>query len=83
MSRGTDICALFPVKFPMHQVDMMKFYGVTPIVVLDGSALPGKAGTNQARRDKRKEQMAKGKEVHTPRPPFRTCTACLVEDCCA
>ena len=61
-----------PVKFPMHLIGMMKFYGVEPIVVLDGSSLPGKAGTNQARREKRQSLLAKGKEVRTQHFPVQT-----------
>jgi len=49
----------------MHLVRMMQHYGVEPIVILDGCSLPGKAGTNEGRREKREMQKTKGKEVQS------------------
>jgi exonuclease-1 len=53
----------FAVNYSLHAVKMMKHYGVTPIVILDGCPLPGKEATNAERREKRRQAMKAGKEV--------------------
>ncbi|KAH8888618.1 hypothetical protein GQ53DRAFT_843538 [Thozetella sp. PMI_491] len=46
------------VDYAMHRVNMMKYFGVTPYIVLDGDFLPSKAGT-EASREKRREASKK------------------------
>ncbi len=60
------------VNYSMHAVKMIKHYGVTPIVVLDGSPLPGKAATNAERREKRSEALKTGTEVSHSHPLSHT-----------
>lgn len=50
------------LDYCLHMVEMLKHYGVTPIVVLDGAPLPGKATVNSDRRSKRGEWRTKGQE---------------------
>lgn len=37
------------VKYCMHRISMLKFYGVIPVVVFDGGRLPLKADTENER----------------------------------
>ncbi|BGP15941.1 hypothetical protein JCM10213_003628 [Rhodosporidiobolus nylandii] len=49
------------VNYAMHRVRMLKYYGVTPILVFDGGLLPSKMGTEDERERKRTEALAKGR----------------------
>ncbi|EKX37213.1 hypothetical protein GUITHDRAFT_40221, partial [Guillardia theta CCMP2712] len=51
------------IEYCMHLVNMLKFYGVTPIIVLDGRSLPGKARVNSERNARRESQRALGMEL--------------------
>ncbi|GAA5870233.1 hypothetical protein JCM3774_004616 [Rhodotorula dairenensis] len=48
------------VNYAMHRVRMLKHYGVTPVMVFDGGLLPSKMGTEDERKRRRSEALAKG-----------------------
>ncbi|KAG5437119.1 hypothetical protein PCANB_001240 [Pneumocystis canis] len=50
------------INYAMHQVKMLKHYGIKMFIVFDGDYLPGKAGTENKRGKKREENKAKGLE---------------------
>jgi exonuclease-1 len=47
----------------MHRVRMLIHFGITPYIIFDGDNLPSKAGTEQDRRDRRKEGKRLGLEL--------------------
>lgn len=47
----------------MGRVRMLRHFGITPYLVFDGDSLPGKAGTNNERRVRRKESKSAGLEL--------------------
>ncbi|GAA5849498.1 hypothetical protein JCM8547_000473 [Rhodosporidiobolus lusitaniae] len=49
------------VNYAMHRVRMLKYYGVTPMLVFDGGLLPSKMGTEDDRERRRNEALAKGR----------------------
>ncbi|GAA5970771.1 hypothetical protein JCM11641_004449 [Rhodosporidiobolus odoratus] len=49
------------VNYAMHRVRMLKYYGVTPMLVFDGGLLPSKMGTEDERERKRTDALAKGR----------------------
>ncbi|BGP55305.1 hypothetical protein JCM8202_000618 [Rhodotorula sphaerocarpa] len=49
------------VNYAMHRVRMLKYFGVTPVMVFDGGLLPSKMGTEDDRERRRAEALAKGK----------------------
>ncbi|KAF2260971.1 exonuclease-like protein [Lojkania enalia] len=51
------------VDFAMNRVRMLIHFGITPYLVFDGDNLPSKAGTEEKRRDKRKEAKRLGMEL--------------------
>ncbi|GAA5924300.1 hypothetical protein JCM1841_001355 [Sporobolomyces salmonicolor] len=48
------------VNYAMHRVRMLKYYGVTPLIVFDGGLLPSKMGTEDEREKRRSDALAKG-----------------------
>ncbi|GJN89084.1 hypothetical protein Rhopal_002058-T1 [Rhodotorula paludigena] len=48
------------VNYAMHRVRMLKYHGVTPLLVFDGGLLPSKMGTEDSREEKRQNARAKG-----------------------
>jgi len=72
LHRGAFSCALElatgqatarHIDYCVHMVSMLRHYGVTPVVVLDGAPLPGKADVNSQRSAKRREMLTKGQEL--------------------
>lgn len=59
--RGTDTDMY--VDYCMHRVRMLIHFGVTPVLVFDGAALPMKATTHAERREKREEALRKAEEA--------------------
>ncbi|GAA5825534.1 hypothetical protein JCM11251_000275 [Rhodosporidiobolus azoricus] len=51
------------VNYAMHRVRMLKYYGVTPIMVFDGGLLPSKMGTEDERERRRSEALVKGRAL--------------------
>eukprot|EP00960_Hanusia_phi_P015588 459346-Hanusia_phi.AAC.1 len=51
------------IEYCMHLVDMLKFYGVIPIIVMDGRSLPGKSRVNCERHARRESQKSLGMEL--------------------
>ncbi|GAA6007840.1 hypothetical protein JCM10207_004895 [Rhodosporidiobolus poonsookiae] len=49
------------VNYAMHRVRMLKYYGVTPLLVFDGGLLPSKMGTEDERERRRTDALAKGR----------------------
>ncbi|KAL1602822.1 Rad2 nuclease [Paraconiothyrium brasiliense] len=49
----------------MNRVRMLIHFGITPYLVFDGDNLPSKAGTEKARRERRKESKRLGLELLT------------------
>ena len=52
------------LRYFMHYVDMLVFYGVTPVVVFDGAPLPMKKLTNDRRRAERDVARKTGNELY-------------------
>ena len=50
------------INFVMKRIELMLALKVIPFVVFDGAPLPAKQGTNDERRKRREENIAKGKE---------------------
>lgn len=48
------------VKYCVHRAQMLRHFGLTPVIVFDGDRLPAKGGEEKERRDRRGEKMAKG-----------------------
>ncbi|GAA5997792.1 uncharacterized protein JCM10292_006818 [Rhodotorula paludigena] len=48
------------VNYAMHRVRMLKYHGVTPLLVFDGGLLPSKMGTEDSREEKRQNARARG-----------------------
>lgn len=44
----------------MHRVRLLKHYRIQPYIVFDGGPLPAKRGTEQERKQKREENLARG-----------------------
>jgi len=68
LHRGSKTCALEMAKgmattgfvdFCLRAFLKMRSYGVEPVLVLDGAALPAKAGTEETRRASRQKHMLK------------------------
>jgi exonuclease-1 len=66
LHRGSKTCALEMAKgmkttgyvnYCIRQLMKLRSFGVEPVLVLDGAALPAKAGTEEARRASRKRHM--------------------------
>ncbi|XP_068265328.1 exonuclease 1 [Nyctibius grandis] len=53
----------FYVVFCMKLVDMLLSFGIKPILVFDGCALPSKKEVEKARREKRQASLLKGKQL--------------------
>ncbi|KAF9528435.1 PIN domain-like protein [Crepidotus variabilis] len=51
------------VDYAMHRVRLLKHYGIRPYIVFDGGPLPAKKGTENERKQKREENLAKGKAL--------------------
>ncbi|GAA5885587.1 hypothetical protein JCM6882_007484 [Rhodosporidiobolus microsporus] len=49
------------VNYAMHRVRMLKYYGVTPMLVFDGGLLPSKMGTEDERERRRADALARGR----------------------
>ena len=47
----------------MHRVRLLQHYGITPYIVFDGGPLPAKKGTEQERKKKREENLAKAEAL--------------------
>ena len=62
-----DLCLNKPTRkyitYVLKRVEMLKHYGVIPVVVFDGSKLEGKEITNNRRREKRRSNIEEGKEM--------------------
>ena len=72
LHRGAFSCALElatgqattrHIDYCLHLVRMLQHNGVTPIVVLDGAALPGKAVVNTERRHQRQSNLSRAQEL--------------------
>jgi exonuclease-1 len=50
------------VRYCVHRAQMLRHFGVTPVIVFDGDRLPAKGGEEKERRDRRAECMRKGHE---------------------
>lgn len=51
------------VDYCMHRVRMLIHFGIIPVLVFDGAALPMKATTHAERREKREEALRKAEEA--------------------
>ena len=51
------------VRFFMKMVEMLRFFGVCPVIVFDGCELPAKRETNGARRARREDSLRKVREL--------------------
>ena len=49
------------VRYCIHRAQMLRHYGITPVIVFDGDRLPAK-GEEKERRERRAECMRKGRE---------------------
>lgn len=47
----------------MHRVRLLRHYGIRPYIVFDGGPLPAKKGTDYERKQKREENLARGKAL--------------------
>jgi len=47
----------------MHRVRLLKYHGIVPYIVFDGGPLPAKKGTENDRKAKRDENLARGKAL--------------------
>ena len=47
----------------MHRVRLLRHYNILPYIVFDGGPLPAKKGTEQERKQKREENLARGKAL--------------------
>ena len=50
------------VRYCVHRAQMLRHFGVNPVIVFDGDRLPAKGGEEKERRDRRAECMRKGQE---------------------
>ena len=50
------------VRYCIHRAQMLRHYGITPVIVFDGDRLPAKGGEEKERRERRAECMRKGHE---------------------
>ena len=50
------------VRYCIHRAQMLRHFGVTPVIVFDGDRLPAKGGEEKERRDRRADSMRKGHE---------------------
>ena len=50
------------VRYCIHRAQMLRHYGITPVIVFDGDRLPAKGGEERERRERRAECMRKGHE---------------------
>ena len=51
------------VRFFMKMVEMLRFFGICPVIVFDGCELPAKQETNGARRARREDSLRKVREL--------------------
>lgn len=51
------------VDYAMHRVRLLKHYNIQPYIVFDGGPLPAKRGTEESRKVKREESMAKAQAL--------------------
>jgi len=51
------------VRFFMKMVEMLRFFGICPVIVFDGCELPAKQETNRARRARREDSLRKVREL--------------------
>ncbi|KAJ3569188.1 hypothetical protein NP233_g5213 [Leucocoprinus birnbaumii] len=49
------------VDYAMHRVRLLRHFGIEPYVVFDGGPLPAKRGTESERKQKREENLSRGK----------------------
>ena len=50
------------VRYCIHRAQMLRHYGITPVIVFDGDRLPAKGGEEKDRRERRAECLRKGHE---------------------
>ena len=50
------------VNYCIHRANMLKFFGIDPVIVFDGDRLPAKASEEGTRRQRREEAKQKGRE---------------------
>ena len=50
------------VRYCVHRAQMLRHFGLTPVIVFDGDRLPAKGGEEKERRDRRGEMQRKGQE---------------------
>ena len=50
------------VRYCVHRAQMLRHFGITPVIVFDGDRLPAKGGEEKERRDRRAEALRKGHE---------------------
>lgn len=47
----------------MHRVRLLRHFQIEPYIVFDGGPLPAKKGTESSRKQKREENLARGKAL--------------------
>ena len=65
MSHGCKLTKLFCryVDYAMHRVRLLRHRRIVPYIVFDGGPLPAKKGTESERKQKREENLARGKAL--------------------
>lgn len=51
------------VDYAMHRVRLLRHFGIEPYVVFDGGPLPAKKGTESERKQRREENLSRGKAL--------------------
>ncbi|KAF5311141.1 hypothetical protein D9619_008058 [Psilocybe cf. subviscida] len=51
------------VDYAMHRVRLLRHFQIEPYIVFDGGPLPAKKGTESSRKQKREENLARGKAL--------------------
>ncbi|KAF9449294.1 PIN domain-like protein [Macrolepiota fuliginosa MF-IS2] len=51
------------VDYAMHRVRLLRHFGIEPYVVFDGGPLPAKRGTESERKQRREENLSRGKAL--------------------
>ena len=57
--RGFSLTSRRYIDYFMHRVRMLRHNGVEPYIVFDGGPLPAKKGTENERKQKREESLAR------------------------
>jgi len=51
------------VDYAMHRVRLLRHHRIVPYIVFDGGPLPAKKGTESERKQRREENLARGKAL--------------------